>query len=252
MQIDSLNPQKIFFIKEVKGRYKTVYDALIVYKRISSPYTPANDVYTCNAYYIDNHTLWTKETKHGTPRTATKHEALLYQNYLQQITGQPQYIYKGTYDEIVNWEKENLTLSGPLPLSEHAIIETIETTDYTMLQDVFDAISFMQPPNAITLIRNIRGILINGTPTVTLTNVILDEKEHRILYTLNGKFFNGKQELPHDYMPYYMKTLTPPPFFQTAHGTLLPVTITPEQLEQIRTSLATRKLQGSKKRKRSD
>lgn len=255
MKIEALNTKKLFFIKEIQGTDKIVHNVLVTYTTI--PGGPnQDDAYSRLAYYIHNNQLWVKDGQQINPQKATRQDMQLYQNYVQSITGTPQYIEQAIYQDKVEWGEPHLKLSGAFPLSQRAIIKSITTDNTTLLHDIFYSIIWMQPVHAITLVQQVHGKLLSNNSPVLLTNVIIDKDKNEILYTLNHKFYNENNvEMPNNYMPYYETLLTPPPLFAAMHkGSLLPTNIKPKGIERLNKWALAKKLAPSKslKRKRTD
>ncbi len=261
MKIKEAQSDKIFFINDIKTNEKSAQDVLIMRRQADTP----NDSFEYIAYYIYDNQLFVKsDTKEDISRIATAQEVQEYQQYVQLITGSPQYIKRATYHHNVLGSQDSppITFPGPLPLGKYAIIEAIEVPSGTILSDIIDAIILMQPIDAVTLIKEV--VAPWDDPNITpLKNILYDEKNNKLFFTLNGVFFSDNGELSDDYMPHYMKILTQQGYFAMQQGSLLPTSITSANIKSIKEAMSSEKrqriqdriekmLQKSRKRKRTD
>lgn len=261
MKIKDVQSDKLFFIREIKANEKSAQDALIIRRQAD---TSIDDSFEYFAYYLYDNQLFVKSnTENDTSRIATAQEVQEYQHYIQLITGSPQYIKRATYHHNVLGRQDNpsITFPGPLPLGKYAIIEAIEVPSGTILSDIIDAIILMQPIDAVTLIKEV--VAPSNDPNITsLKNILYDEKNNKLFFTLNGVFFSDNGELSDDYMPHYMKILTQQGNFPMLQGSLLPTSITSANITSIKEAMSPEKrqrvqaiitmLQKGRKRKRDD
>lgn len=261
MKIKETKSNKLFFIREIKTNEKSAQDVLIIHRQED---TSTDDSFKYIAYYIyDNQLFVQSDTKDNISRIATAQEVQEYQQYVQLITGNPQYIKRATYHHNVLGSQDSppITFPGPLPLGKYAIIEAIEVPSGTILSDIIDAIILMQPIDAVTLIKEV--VAPWNDPNITsLKNILYDEKNNKLFFTLNGVFFSDNGELSDDYMPHYMKILTQQGNFPMLQGSLLPTSITSANITSIKEATSPEKrqriqaiitmLQKGRKRKRDD
>ncbi len=240
--------EKIFFIHEIQGTDKSIYDVIV-------HYNPSHR-YESSAYFKDDNTIWILSGDHLTDarkKELTGHTTDLseYQALLEKITGEPQKIERAYYTKLVFNEKEllmqqfcsvpsaeQIVFDGLLPVGKRCIINVLDEPSQS-LTHLFKVMRDTQPQDAIALIKKLTGTndlpqLLSNGPIITLDNVIIQKNKPETLFSFDGKFYQDTTQLDRDYLPEYIHMLTQHIPFDQRKGSLLPSTITSEGIEKIK------------------
>lgn len=268
MRLKMLDPKKIFFIEEITGQSKTGPSDVVVHnKKILAQYKGQPDEY--QVYAIGKQSNGNLFIQEPNKVRASDTEQNLKNTYGEKIDFYNQFIakQKGGLISLGSFtadEDLKLMLSPNLErISSASIIEEIKPANTDLYTRIFNIISYVQHKqndNTFVWIKRLTGAADNldlGTTEnlisainkfrhdkITITDVVIDKSNKLIFLTYNNKFyqynlqFKNKQEMSDSYINNYQSGKTAKKTAAATPYSLLPSTITQEELKSIKSKIS--------------